>query len=47
MCFLYAGGVAELKACTDSADKALNALHQTDETDQAPIVTLEYAAYMN
>lgn len=37
-----------IMACTDSINDTLNALHATDDADQTtPIITLEYAAYMN
>jgi len=33
-------------ACVDSANDTNNALHQHDDED-APVITLEYGAYMN
>ena len=37
-----------IMACTDSINDTLNALHATDDADQTtPVITLEYAPYMN
>jgi len=33
-------------SCTDNADPILNALHSADD-ESAPVITCEYAAYMN